>query len=280
MDDDGRAGRHMGEAPADERQASMRTFARRAAGSKTALGSLATVVLFAVSACSTPPDRAVSDKQLRKLGESSQAGRVREQAEQRLRDVAQAYADRTPLSLGLVVVHDTCSPGSGPGWYFQQDTDDYKVVCSMKVTAYFGADTRHMGATLDGILTAGDRARSGLAGSGSPIPFTHDDYGKRLVAYYRGDGPTPQGSQATEPPRLFTSTQTLTWDTTRDDAPRRLVEEPDPGLVDDPPVSRVVRDPKTATVAAIRKRYGLVFKLELRNSGYYTVLKNGRTRTE
>ena len=60
---------------------------------------------------------------------------------------------------------------------------------------------------------------------------------------------------------------------------RWLVEEPYAGLVDDPPVSRVVRDPKTATVAAIRKRYGLVFKLELPYSDYYGVLKNGRTRT-
>jgi hypothetical protein len=62
----------------------MRAFARRAAGSKTVWGSLAVIVLFAVSACSTTPDRAVSDKQLRKLGESGQAVRARERAEQRL----------------------------------------------------------------------------------------------------------------------------------------------------------------------------------------------------
>ncbi|MFF3915812.1 hypothetical protein ACFYZB_20390 [Streptomyces sp. NPDC001852] len=74
-------------------------------------GPLAVVVLFAVSACSTTPYRAVSDKQLRKPGESGRAVRARERAEQRLRSVERAYADRTPLSLGLVVVHDVCVPG-------------------------------------------------------------------------------------------------------------------------------------------------------------------------
>lgn len=258
----------------------MRGLARRAAGSKSVWGSLAAFVLLAVPACSTTPDRAVSDKQLRKLGESGQAVQARERAEQRLRNVARAYADRTPLSLGLVVVHDVCVPGSGPGWFFQQETDDYKVVCSMNITAYYGADPRHMGDTLDGILTAGDHTRSGPAGSGSPIPFKHDHHGKRLVAYYRGHGPNFQDPQAAEPALLATTGQTLTWDTTRSGAPRRLVEEPYAGLVEDPPVSRVVRDPNTTTVAAIRKKYGLVFKLELPYSDYYKVLKNGRTRTK
>ncbi|MEV0185526.1 hypothetical protein AB0I54_40605 [Streptomyces sp. NPDC050625] len=258
----------------------MRAFARRAVGSKTVWGSLAVIVLLAVPACSTTPDRAVSDKRLRKLGESGQAVKARERAEQRLRDVARAYADRTPLWLGLVVVHDVCVPGSGPGWFFQQKTDNYKIACSMTITAYYGADPKHMGDTLDAILTAGDHARSRPDGSGSLIPFTHDDHGKRLVAYYRGHGPNPQSPQATEPTRLTLSGQTLTWDTTRGSTPRRLVEEPYAGLVDDPPVSRVVRAPKTATVAAVRKRYGLVFKLELPYSDYYGVLKNGRTRTQ
>ncbi|SCG01737.1 hypothetical protein GA0115256_14413 [Streptomyces sp. DconLS] len=71
------------------------------------------IVLFAVSACSTPQDRAVRDKQLLKLGESGQAVQSREWAEQRFRGVAQAYADRTPQSLGLIMVHDVRVPGSG-----------------------------------------------------------------------------------------------------------------------------------------------------------------------
>ncbi|MFF8726635.1 hypothetical protein ACF073_09105 [Streptomyces sp. NPDC015171] len=258
----------------------MRAFARRAAGSKSVWGTWALVLLFAVSACSTTPDRAVGDRQVRTLGESGQAVRARERAEQRLRSVARAYADRTPLTLGLVVVHDVCVPGSGPGWFFQQKTDNYKIACSMKITAYYGADPEHTGDTLDAILTAGDHARSRPDGSGRPIPFTHDDQGKRLVAYYRGHGPNPQSPQAVETTRLAVSGQTLTWDTTRGGAPRRLIEEPYAGLVDDPPVSRAVRDPKTATVAAIRKRYGLAFKLELPYRDYYGVLKNGRTRTE
>ncbi|GAA3794941.1 hypothetical protein GCM10022403_031070 [Streptomyces coacervatus] len=258
----------------------MRAFARRAAGSKSVWGSLAVIVLLAVSACSTTSDRAVSDKQLRKLGESGQAVRAREQAEERLRDVARAYADHTPLELGLVVVHDVCVPGSGPGWFFQQKTDNYKIACSMNITAYYGADPKHMGDTLDAILTAGDHARSRPEGSGRPIPFTHDDHGRQIVAYYRGHAPNPHSPQTTEPTRLAVPGQTLTWDAIRGTAPRQLVEEPYAGLVDDPPVSRVVHDPKTATVAAIRKRYGQVFKLELPYSDYYGVLKNGRTRTE
>ncbi|GHI05485.1 hypothetical protein AQI88_11375 [Streptomyces cellostaticus] len=239
---------------------------------KSVWGSLAVVVLFAVSACSTTPDRAVSEKQLRKLGESGQAVQARERTEKRLRDVARAYADGTPLSLGLVVIHDVCVPGSGPGWFFQQKTDNLKIACSMNITAYYGADPKHMGDALDGILTVGDHSRS--------IPFTHDDHGNRLVAYYRGHGPNPQGPQAAEPTQLATSRQTLTWDATRGGASRRLVEEPYAGLVNDPPVSRAVREPKAATVAGIRKRYGLVFKLELPYEDYYAVLKNGQTKSK
>ncbi|MEU9993551.1 hypothetical protein AB0E10_43820 [Streptomyces sp. NPDC048045] len=258
----------------------MRAFARRTAGPKSVWGSLAVVVLLAVSGCSTTPDRAVGEKQLRELGESGRAVQARERAEQRLRDVARAYTDGTHLSPGLVVVHDVCVPGSGPGWFFQQKTDNYKIACSMNIIAYYGADPQHVGDALDGILTAGDHARSRPGGSASAVPFTHDDYGRRLVAYYRGHGPNPQGPQAPEPTQLAASGKTLTWDTTRGGASRRTVEEPYAGLVDDPPVSRVVRDPKAATVAAVRKRYGLVFRLELPYRDYFAVLKNGRTRTE
>ncbi|WP_329416821.1 hypothetical protein OG802_34685 [Streptomyces sp. NBC_00704] len=115
------------------------------------------VVLLAVSGCSTTPDRAVSDKQLRKLGQSGQAVQGRERVERRLRGVAQAYADRTPLSPGLVVVHDVCVPGSGPGWFFQQKTDDCKVVCSMNITAYYGTDARR------GLPLSGGHADTGSA---------------------------------------------------------------------------------------------------------------------
>ncbi|GAA2218820.1 hypothetical protein [Streptomyces nogalater] len=45
-------------------------------------------------------------------------------------------------------------------------------------------------------------------------------------------------------------------------------------------MSRVVRDPNTATVAAIRKHYGLVFQHDLLYSNYYEVLKNGQTHAE
>ncbi len=238
---------------------------RRSRGTKTMSGTLFAVALFALSACSSP-DRAVGAKELRKLGDSGKAVQARQQTEKRLRDVAQAYGDRAPLSLGLVVVHDTCEPGSGPGWFFQNQTDDYKIACSMSITAYYGADPHHMGNVLDKILTAGD-----------PIRFTPNNFGRRLVAYYRGQGPNPNGPHAEEPTQLVASEQTLTWDTLRD--LHRPVEEPYGGLVNDPPLSRVLREPESATVAGIRKRYGMVFKLELISRDYYKVLKSGQTNT-
>lgn len=234
---------------------------RRAARSKTVWGALSVVALFTLSACVTTPDHAVGERRLREIGNSDQAVRARERTEKRLRDVARTYADRTPLSPGLVVLHDICVSGSGPAWYFQQETTDDKVACSMSVTVYYGADPGHMGETLAG------------------IPLAHDDYGRRVLAYYRGEGPNPDGPKAPEPTRLGRQDRTLTWDTVRDTRPRKLIEEPYAGLVDSPPVSRVVRTPKGTTVAALRRRYGMVFSLELASGTYYELLKNGRTRT-
>ncbi|MFF4737562.1 hypothetical protein ACFY2W_17045 [Streptomyces sp. NPDC001262] len=217
---------------------------RDSGGAKVKSGALFAIALFALSACASP-DRAVGSKELRKLGNSSQAAQARQREEKHLRRVAQAYADRNHLSLGLVVVHDICEPGSGPGWFFQQETNDYKVACSMSITAYYGADLKRMNDVLDGPLTV-DR------GQGADDPGTADP-GQEV--YYG---------------------QKLTWNTVHDTDSGHLVEDPYRGLSNDPPVSRVVREPASTTVAGIRKQYGMVFELELNSGDYYKVFKPGK----
>ncbi|WP_432027916.1 hypothetical protein [Streptomyces sp. 1222.5] len=255
-------------------------IARRGVGLRSVRTLSVLVTLLAVSACSTPPDRAVNEKELRTLGRNDQAMRARGQAERELRTTARAYVERASMPLGLLIVRDHCVPGSGPGWFFQQETDDFRVVCSMDVTAYYGAGPRDVGDTLDRILTAGDHGRSGRGVRESRIPFTHDREGRRLVAFYRGRGTAGRSSRAPESTNLTASGQILSWDATAGGPTRQLVEEPYAGPNDDPPVSRSVHDPKAATVSGIRKRYGLVFRLRLPHTVYYAVLKNGHVRTE
>ncbi|MFF1476664.1 hypothetical protein ACFVYD_03615 [Streptomyces sp. NPDC058301] len=57
----------------------------------------------------------------------------------------------------------------------------------------------------------------------------------------------------------------------------KLVEEPDPCVTSDPPVSRCLREPAAKTVADIRQEYGMVFKLEIQMASYYNVSKDGKT---
>ncbi|MEU9992850.1 hypothetical protein AB0E10_39920 [Streptomyces sp. NPDC048045] len=231
-----------------------------------AKGGLAVLLLLAMTACSSG-NRAVSPKEARRLASSRQAVEARQQAEQKLRKVVRAYADRTRLSLGLVVVLDACQTGLRKQAFFQDGSDTYKIACSMHVTAYYGADPHHMGDVIDSILTAGE--------SDPQIPFTHDDDGRRLLAYYRGKGPNPNGPGALEPSDAFVREGTLTWDSVRDHNPRRLVEEP-LTLKNDPPVQRFLREPSSATVSGLRKKYGMVFRLELDSGDYYKVYKSGR----
>ncbi|WP_414168087.1 hypothetical protein ACMATS_14220 [Streptoverticillium reticulum] len=58
--------------------------------------------------------------------------------------------------------------------------------------------------------------------------------------------------------------------------PARWRPDPYRGLSNDPPVSRVVREPASTTVADIRKQYGMVFKLDLDSGDYYKVFKPGK----
>ncbi|MDF3300078.1 hypothetical protein [Streptomyces tropicalis] len=231
-----------------------------------AKGGVAVLLLLALTACSSG-DRAVSPKEARTLAGSPPAVEARQQAEQKLRKVVQAYADHTRLSLGLVAVQDTCQTGLRKQAFFQDGSDSYKIKCSMRVTAYYGANPHRMGDVIDSILTAGD--------SDPQIPFTHDDTGKRLLAYYRDEGANPNGPGALDPSEIFAWGGMLTWDPVRDHNPKRLVDEP-LILKSDPPLQRFLREPVSGTVSALRKEHGMVFRLELGSGDYYKVLKSGR----
>ncbi|MFF4119408.1 hypothetical protein [Streptomyces sp. NPDC001714] len=225
---------------------------------KTVWGTVATVVVLALSACSSQ-GRAASPKEVRKLAGSTEAVQARQKTESRLRDVVRAYDEHTPLTLAIVVVRDTCLGGKGKQWFDSNGDDQYKIRCSMWVTAYYGADQKRIVPVLDGVLTAGDR-------TGSIIPFTHDTYGQ-FVEYYRGHG--GHG----EVPELSLPDHTLSWDPVRDRRPDLMVKEPGKCPTDDPPLTRCVREPDAETVAAIRKQYGMVFKLDLASPEYYKVSK-------
>ncbi|MFE7935558.1 hypothetical protein ACFU6S_43905 [Streptomyces sp. NPDC057456] len=229
---------------------------------KTAWGAVAAIVVLALSACSSE-HRAPSPEEVRELAGSTDAVQARQEAEKNLRDVVWAYADRTPLTLGLLVVRDTCLGGPAKQWIDSNGDDLYKIRCSMQATAYFGADPKRIVSVLDGILAAGDQ-------TGSGIPFSHDAY-QQFIAYYQ-----KPGKQGAEVPQFSRPSHTLSWDPVRDPRPYLVVKEPDTCPTGKPPMTRCVREPESSTVADIRKQHGMVFKLDLHTPEYYKVLKNGR----
>ncbi|NUT25091.1 MAG: hypothetical protein HOV84_04010 [Streptomyces sp.] len=232
----------------------------------TVLGSLLTILALAVSACSSE-DQAVSREEARELAGSPAAVKARQDTEERLRAVARAYADRTPLALGLIVVRDVCLRGEARQVFDPDGYDPYKIKCSLRVSAYYGAGPKQMGNILDSMLDEGDR-------TGSLITFGHDYFRDHLVAYYRGKGPNPIGADSEEPTQLSDPSQTLSWDPVRDRNSHRTVQEPDACPENDPPVTRCVLEPKAKTVAALRKQYGMVFQLDLATAEYYEVSRN------
>ncbi|MER6032185.1 hypothetical protein [Streptomyces sp. NPDC001851] len=218
------------------------------------------LLALAVSACSAE-DRAVPEKTVRKLAGSPEAVNARQKSEARLREVVQAYVENTPLKLGLVVVSDSCWGGTARGWLETRDSDLYKISCGLNVTAYFGADPKHIVSVLDGILTAGDRNVSG-------IEFNHAAYGA-LIDYYR----KPYDKHNPEVPSRDAVTQSLKWDPVRDRQWKPdFISEPTGPCENDPPVKRCLREPSSATVAAIRKQYGMVFQLNL-GENYFKIMK-------
>ncbi|MDV9173056.1 hypothetical protein R6V09_23435 [Streptomyces sp. W16] len=232
---------------------------------KTLWGAVATVAVLAVSACSAQ-SRATSPKEIRRLAGSAQALQAREKTESRLRAVVRAYADDTPLTLGLLVVRDICLGGKGKQLFGSNGDDTYKIRCSMQITAYYGAEPARIVPVLDAVLTAGDRGGSG-------IPFTHDADGTVVDRYRDHVGDL-------EDTELSVPWHTLSWDPVRGHQPRRMVQQPDPCPTDDDlPVIRCLREPEDQTVAAIRKRYGMVFELDLTEPEYYKVSKKGQVYT-
>ncbi|MCD0480972.1 hypothetical protein LO771_00710 [Streptacidiphilus sp. ASG 303] len=229
--------------------------------------------VFAIYAC-TSRDRATSPEEVRRLAGSTQARQARQAAEDRLRAVVRAYDEHTPLTLGLVAVNDLCAGGQARELFFPTGDDQYRIRCSMVVTAYYGADPRRIADVLDGVFTAGDHDASETGASGQTIPFEHDHVRRRLVDHYRGLGPNPVGPDASETTQVSASGQTLSWDTVRSSR-RRLVEEPRPCTMHDPPVVRCLREPAGQTVAGIRGKHGMVFELELSTVYYYRVSKKG-----
>ncbi|MFG2206766.1 hypothetical protein [Streptomyces sp. NPDC048638] len=243
------------------------TVLRNAA--KRLFGLVSVLLIFAVTACSSQ-NRATSPKEVRRLAGSRQAKEARDKAEERLRSIADAYDRKTPLALALVTVDDLCKGGAAKEWFFQTGDDQYKIRCSLSLTAYYGADPQDIADVLDGVFTAGDH----YGGSADAIPFNHDDHRRRLVSYYRGHGPNPDGAHVTEPSVLFRSSQKLSWDTVRS-SKRQLVPEPRPCMKSDPPVTRCRHEPAQKQIADIRKQYGMVFKLELSADSYYKMSKKG-----
>lgn len=231
---------------------------------------LGLLLVLAVPACSAEY-RATSPEEVRELAAGPPAREARKEVEDHFRTAVRAYDERTPLALGLVTVHDTCFGGAAKEWFFQTGDDQFRIRCSMRLTAYYGGDPQRIGDVLDGVLTAGDHDASAFPPG--PILFGHGDYRGRLVDYYRGKGPNPTGPNAPEPVQLSLHPQDLSWDTLRS-SPRTPVEESYPCTEDDPPVTRCLREPESRTVADIRKQYGMVFKLEMSGSDYYRLFKD------
>ncbi len=225
---------------------------------------LSVILVLSLAACG----RATSEKTVRKLAGSSEAVKARQEAESASRDTIAAWDANTPLKLGLIAVEDVCAGGKAKEWFFPTGDDQYKIRCTMYVTAYFGADPRRVADTIDGILTAGDR-------TGSPIPFGHDfQYARTVVDYYRGKTRDPQGPGTGEPKELFSAgTVTLNWDQVHTRGTRELIEEPRPCATEDPPVRRCLREPESASVADLRRKYGMVFKLTFPAKDYLIVRK-------
>ncbi|MEU7060384.1 hypothetical protein [Streptomyces sp. NPDC046197] len=218
----------------------------------------------------------VSPGELRKYAGSEQAVQARQHAETHLRGIVQAYDKDTPLTLALVTVRDYCKTSSSGDWLSGDDT--YKVRCDVAVTAYYGADPDRIGDVLDGVLAAGDRYKAAPTPRGG-VALGHDDHRRKLVAYYRGHGPNPQGPDTQEPSQISDTSQTLNWDMVRTHQHRTLVGEPPVCVKPDPPVTRCDHEDQSTTVTDIRKKYGMVFELSLPTLEYYEVFKDGQTHT-
>ncbi|GGR10027.1 hypothetical protein [Streptomyces aurantiogriseus] len=107
-----------------------------------------------------------SRRRARRLAASDTARQARQDAEARLRAIADAYAGSTPLVLRLLVVEDHYTRGTASLDLFTSLRPAYRVSCWMRLTAYYSSPLPPA-ETITRILDAGEQALSG-------IPFTHD----------------------------------------------------------------------------------------------------------
>ncbi|MEH0547475.1 hypothetical protein QA802_31640 [Streptomyces sp. B21-105] len=185
---------------------------------------------------------------VRRFAGRRQAQQAREAAEQRLRSIVRAYDAVPSLTFRLLTLEDVCTGGGG--WTFTAD-NEYKVSCTLYVTAYYSAQG-DVGDVLDEILNAGDQP-------GSPIPFRHT---------------TTPLKGAREAGQLVAGGQTLSWD-----SPHCAIEEPRPCTrqQSDPPVYRCLREPEGMTVATIRQTDDTVLQLGLNPVQYFRISRHGQT---
>ncbi|MGW0565592.1 hypothetical protein ACWDZ4_34650 [Streptomyces sp. NPDC003016] len=171
-----------------------------------------------------------------RLAESDTAQQARQTAEARLRAIAHAYAESTPLVLRLVAVEDHYTRGMA-GWdLFNPVKPAYRVACWMRLTAYYSSPMSPA-ETITEILAAGEHALSS-------IPFTHDNTHEDR----RGE--------------MAHAGHTLTWDHPGSHVPAPL--QPANAY-------RFVCEPPAASLGGIRRRYGTVFALALPPADYYRV---------
>ncbi|MFD4759513.1 hypothetical protein ACFWOJ_11615 [Streptomyces sp. NPDC058439] len=177
-----------------------------------------------------------SRRRARRLTDSDTARQARQAAEARLRAIAHAYAESTPLVLRLLVIEDHYTRGM-VGWdLFTPITPAYQVSCWMRLTAYYSSPLPPA-ETITRILDTGKQTLSG-------IPFTHN------TAREDGRG------------ELTHAGHTLTWDQPGSSAPEP--EQPANAY-------RFVCEPPAASVGGIRRRYGTVFALSLPPGDYYRI---------
>lgn len=202
---------------------------RRALTEPLRIAALATVSVW--STCVS-----TSRRKARRLAGSREAEQARHGAETRLRAIATAYDEETPLTLRLLVLEDHYVPGTPTREWLAPSKPSFKVSCWMRLTAYYSTDTT-VAEAIDSILIAGERPLA-------RIPFTHNNTSTPLLT-------------AAE---MSHAGHTLIWDILG-----RPVNEPER-----PPFAyRYVREPASSTVGEIRQRYGTVLALTLPREDYY-----------
>ncbi|MFE3329936.1 hypothetical protein [Streptomyces sp. NPDC059176] len=171
-----------------------------------------------------------------RLADSDTARQARRATEARLRAIAHAYTESTPLMLRLLVVEDHYTRGIA-GWdLFTPVRPAYRVSCGMRLMAYYSSPLPPA-ETITQILDAGEQPLSG-------IPFTHD---------------TAREDRRGE---LTHAGHNLTWDQPGSPIPKP--EQP-------ANANRFICEPPEASVGGIRRRYGTVFALTLPPNHYYRI---------